>query len=68
MRKFGNVADWSAGAAGITLGSRGTGTGLGFEIDAGGAVWYLDGSNQSSTSGTLYRWNNINAATRYLVS
>lgn len=59
LKKFGNVADWSAGAAGITLGSRGTGTGLGFEIDAGGAVWYLDGSNQTSTSGTLYRWNSI---------
>jgi len=60
LRKWASAADWAGGSAGTTLGSRNTGWGLGFEIDAGGAVWYLDGSTQTSTSGTLYRWNSIN--------
>ena len=60
LRKYTSLADWENGSSGTLLGSRATGWGLGFEIDAGGAVWYLDGSTQTSTSGTLYRWNSIN--------
>lgn len=60
LRKWASAASWANGDAGTTLGTRNTGTGLGFEIDAGGAVWYLDGSNQTSTSGILWRWNSIN--------
>ena len=60
LKKWASAASWGNGDAGTTLGSRGTGAGLGFEIDAGGAVWFLDGSTQTSTSGTLYRWNSIN--------
>ena len=60
LRKWSSAADWENGSVGTTVGSRVTGWGLGFEIDAGGAVWYLDGSTQTSTSGTLYRWNSIN--------
>ena len=60
LRKWASAADWASGSAGTLVGSRSTGWCLGFEIDAGGAVWYLDGSTQTSTSGTLYRWNSIN--------
>jgi VanZ family protein len=60
LRKYASLTDWENGSAGTLLGSRSTGWGLGFEIDAGGAVWYLDGSTQTSTSGTLYRWSSIN--------
>ena len=60
LRKYASLTDWENGSAGTLLGSRSTGWGLGFEIDAGGAVWYLDGSTQTSTSGILYRWNSIN--------
>ena len=61
LRKWSSVAAWAnVGDAGTTLGNRSTGTGLGFEIDAGGAVWYLDSSALTATSGTLYRWNSIN--------
>lgn len=61
LRKWASGTSWGNGDAGTSLGTRGIGTGLGFEIDAGGAVWYLDGSNQTSTGGTLYRWNSINS-------
>jgi hypothetical protein len=60
LKKWASAASWGNGDAGTTLGTRGTGTGLGFEIDAGGAVWFLDGSNQTSTAGTLFRWSSIN--------
>jgi len=60
LMKWASAASWGRGDAGTTLGTRGTGTGLGFEIDAGGAVWFLDGSNQTSTAGTLFRWSSIN--------
>jgi hypothetical protein len=60
LRKWASAASWANGDAGTTLGTRSTGTGLGFEIDAGGAVWYLGSSAQTATSGTLYRWNSIN--------
>jgi len=55
---FGNktLRKWAS----ATIGTRSLGTGLGFEIDAGGAVWFLEDSNQTSTSGTLYRWSSIN--------
>ena len=60
LRKWASATSWANGDAGTTIGTRSVGTGLGFEIDAGGAVWFLDGSNQTSTSATLYRWNSIN--------
>jgi len=60
LRKWGSAADWAGGSTGTSLGTRNTGSGLGFEIDAGGAVWYLDGSTQTGTSGILWRWNSIN--------
>ncbi|NBQ64399.1 MAG: PEP-CTERM sorting domain-containing protein [Verrucomicrobia bacterium] len=60
LRKWASATSWANGDAGTTVGTRSIGTGLGFEIDAGGAVWFLDGSSQTSTSGTLYRWNSIN--------
>ena len=60
LRKWSSAASWANGDAGTTLGTRATGAGIGFEIDAGGAVWFLDGSTQTSTSATLYRWNSIN--------
>lgn len=60
LRKWASAADWAGGSAGTSLGTRNTGAGLGFEIDAGGAVWYLDGSTQTGTSGVLWRWNSIN--------
>ena len=60
LRKWSSAASWANGDAGTILGTRDTGHGLGFEIDAGGAVWFLEGSTQTSTSGTLWRWNSIN--------
>ena len=61
LRKWSSAASWANGDAGTTLGTRGTGAGIGFEIDAGGAVWFLEGyPPQTSTSGTLWRWNSIN--------
>jgi len=60
LRKWSSAADWENGSVGTTVGSRVIGWGLGFEIDAGGAVWYLDGSTQTGTSGVLWRWNSIN--------
>ena len=61
LRKWSSASSWANGDAGTTLGTRGTGAGIGFEIDAGGAVWFLEGyPPQTSTSGTLWRWNSIN--------
>ena len=61
LRKWSSATSWANGDAGTTLGTRGTGAGIGFEIDPGGAVWFLEGyPPQTSTSGTLWRWNSIN--------
>jgi len=60
LRKWSSATSWGNGDAGTLLGSRATGAGLGFEIDAGGAVWFLDSTAKSYTSGKLYRWNSIN--------
>ena len=60
LRKWSSATSWANGDAGTAIGTRSVGTGLGFEIDAGGAVWFLEDSNQTSTTGTLYRWNSIN--------
>lgn len=60
LRKWASGSDWASGAGGTTLGSRGTGAGLGFEIDSNGAVWYMHDATQTSTSGILFRWNSIN--------
>ena len=61
LLKWASAASWANGDAGTLLGTRGTGAGIGFEIDAGGAVWFLEGyPPQTSTSGTLWRWNSIN--------
>ena len=61
LRKWSSATSWANGDAGTTLGTRGTGAGIGFEIDPGGAVWFLEGyTPQTSSNGTLWRWNSIN--------
>ena len=57
LRKWSSATDWSnASNSGTSLGTRFTGAGLGFEIDAGGTVWWLSSATdaQTGTSGDRF--------------
>ena len=59
LRKWGSANSWANGDSGTLVGSRSTGSGLGFEIDQSGTVWLLDAVANTATSGTLYSWASI---------
>ena len=64
LRKWNTVTDWSAGQVGVAVGTRGTGAGIGFDIDSSGRVWFLDptapnSTTATATTGILFTWPSV---------
>jgi hypothetical protein len=63
LMKWSSINSWVSGDTGEEIGTRGTGFGIGFDIDTDGIVYFLatesDESPNTAVTGTLYTWSSI---------